>query len=320
MTTSASDEGASSRQLDAQLRLGLYAPGCLPGYHLPYYAAADGGEFTRRGLDVELSDPEGGLDTLRALGQGRLDACITSVAHYLRALQEDGSVAARFALMIARRTHLAAFVVDTGDILAGSPTSLADLDGARLLGDERSSFTREYLTVMRAAGVSPAEIVGAPHGHDLRMLLRGDGDVIVEFLEMLPRFASVARRQGVAIRALPFFEVTPDVYGSGLLISDRLLDESPDVAALLISALRDAVFATRDNPRARVPALRERLRGVTEDRAIAAWRLSEQLIFDENGAMGPMTESGWNSTRAHFERVNGGSTPAIRMLSADEFV
>lgn len=154
MTPSPTGEGSPSRQRGARLRLGLYAPGCLPGYHLPYCADVDGGEFTRRGLDVELSDPEGGLDTVRTPGEGRLDACITSVAHYLRTLQEDGSVAARFALMIARRTHLAAFVVETGNSFA-VPTSLANLGGARLLGEQPSSFTREYLTVMRAAGVSP---------------------------------------------------------------------------------------------------------------------------------------------------------------------
>ncbi|MFN2488702.1 MAG: ABC transporter substrate-binding protein [Actinomycetota bacterium] len=295
-----------------RVRLGLYAPGCLPGYHLPYYAAIDR-EFARRGLDVEHSDPQGGLDTVRALGDGGLDACITSVAHYLRALQEDRALAACFALMIARRTHLAAFVVERNEG-SGSPTRLSELEGARLLGDERSSFTREYLAASRVAGVAAPKIVDAPHGQDLKLLLRGEGDVIVEFLEMLPRFASVARRHNVSIRALPFFEVLPDVYGSGLLIAERFLERSSKEADLLVSALREAIFATRADPDGRVPALRQSLRGVSGERVVAAWRLSEQLIFDEEGGMGATTEPGWDRTRAHFGEVNGGPVPDIRTM------
>lgn len=312
MTARSSVDDEKARAL--RVRLGLYAPGCLPGYHLPYYAAIDG-EFASRGLDVELSDPQGGLDTVKALGDGGLDACITSVAHYLRTLQEDRALAARFALMIARRTHLAAFVVERNGGRSGSPTRLSELEGARLLGDEGSSFTREYLAASRVAGVAAPKIVAAPHGQDLKLLIRGEGDVIVEFLEMLPRFASVARRHNVDVRALPFFEVLPDVYGSGLLIADRFLERFPEVAGLLISALRDAIFATRADPDSRVLALRQRLRGVSGERVVAAWRLSEQLIFDEEGGMGATTEPGWDRTRAHFGEVNGGSVPEIRTLS-----
>ncbi len=297
-------------------RLGLYAPGCLPGYHLPYYAAVDG-EFASRGLHVELSDPRGGLDTVKALGDGDLDACITSVAHYLSALQEDRFLAARFALMIARRTHLAAFVVERNGGQRGSPTRLSELDGARLLGDKGSYFTREYLAALRVAGVAAPKIVDAPHGQDLKLLIRGDGDVVVEFLEMLPRFASMARRHDLEIRALPFFEVLPDVYGSGLLIADHFLERSPEVVGPLIAAFREAIFSTRADPDSRVPALQQGLRGVSGERVVAAWRLSEQLIFDEEGGIGVATDAGWERTRAHFEVVNRGPVPQIRTMLSD---
>src|SRR5919201_1477484 len=155
----------------------------MPGYHLPLFAAEATGIWQEHGLDVELVDPFPGPDNAKAVAAGRYDACLTSVAHYLRARREEPGRAARFVFMIARRPHIAAFVIEGRPADHGRPiVDFADLAGASFIG------------------------------------------------------------------ALPFYRAGVELYGSGLVVADRLLETRPDAVRRLTDALRAALLATRDDP------------------------------------------------------------------------
>jgi ABC-type nitrate/sulfonate/bicarbonate transport system substrate-binding protein len=87
----------------ARIKLGLYCPGCLPGYHLPYVGAVARGLFARHGLDVEIHEPAPGSANVELVSSGALDFCITSVAHFLRARHLKPAVEARFVAVIVQR-------------------------------------------------------------------------------------------------------------------------------------------------------------------------------------------------------------------------
>jgi ABC-type nitrate/sulfonate/bicarbonate transport system substrate-binding protein len=288
-----------------RIRLGLYAPGCLPGYHLPYYAAATtGNEFPRYGLEVEPTDSEPGIDNVLAVAAGRNDACLTSTAYYLRAKAADSSLDAAFVFMVARRPHAAAYVVAGRAGPAGRPiTGFRDLEGARFVGEAGSSFHLEYEALLRRFDVTPGPTIEVLEGREIRALLDGQGDVMVEFIEVAPRLRGHARRAGRDLLALPFYKAGLRAYGSGLVAGPRLMRDQPDLLARLIAALRDALVETRRDPAPRVAALRQRLRGVTPERAIDGWRASETLIF--HGDLGAMDIDGWGETLRHFVEVYG---------------
>src|SRR5438270_7498693 len=147
-----------------QLRVALYCTGCIPGYHLPCFAGSALQIYRRHGLTVEIVDPEPGPANVLAVTAGRYDMCLTSVAHFLNALREQPALDARFIFMLARQSHMAAFVVDRrvaehGRIIR----SHDDLDGASVLGETDSTFVREYLTFLARIGAGPGRIIETPY-------------------------------------------------------------------------------------------------------------------------------------------------------------
>src|ERR671932_145699 len=148
----------------------------MPGYHLPLFAADATGIWQAHGLEVELVEPEPGPENAKAVAAGSYDACLTSVAHFLRAKQEDPALAARFVFMVARQTHFAAFAIDGRDAEHGRPIeSVGDLEGASFLGEPHSPFVREYLALLALAGIRPGRGVPVPYEEQLEALARGDG-------------------------------------------------------------------------------------------------------------------------------------------------
>jgi len=290
------------------VRLAMYCTGCMPGYHLPCFAGIAQGIFRRHGLDVEIIDPEPGPDNILAVDAGRYDLCLTSVAHFLNAKRRQPAMEARFVFMVARRTHMAAFVVSgrvahTGRAIAGH----ADLDGATVLGNADSAFVREYVTLLAHIGGSPGPVAEMPYEGVMAGLVTGKGDVAPDFLNLLPKFEAAADGTTARITALPFYRAGVDIYGSGLVASGQLRDQRPLVLDRAVDALREALIATREEPTTGLQALRTRLPTVDSDQALADWRVGEPLIFGdgEDNQLGTMTDQTWRHTLDFFAGAYG---------------
>jgi NitT/TauT family transport system substrate-binding protein len=283
------------------VRLALYCTGCIPGYHLPCFAGAAREIYRRHGLSVEIVDPDPGPANVLALTAGRYDMCLTSVAHFLNAKRTDPSLDARFIFMLARRSHMAAFVVDGhvaehGRVIRGH----ADLDGASVLGERESTFVKEYLTFLGRIGATPGRIIETPYEEIMRALANGQGDVAADFADLLPRFQAIAdSASGARIRTLPFHESGLDIYGSGLVASGRLLHENADLARAAVQAFREAVISCRDDPDAGLDLLLEQIPNADPDLVIAGWNAGASLIFDgdePDSPLGTMNTEKWRRT------------------------
>jgi NitT/TauT family transport system substrate-binding protein len=282
----------------------------MPGYHLPCFAGLTQGIFRRHGLDVQIIDPDPGPDNILAVDAGRYDLCLTSVAHFLNAKRRRPENQARFVFMVARRTHMAAFVV-AGRVAQGGRTIVdhADLDGATVLGNQDSAFVREYVTLLGQIGGSPGPIVEMPYEDVIAGLVTGAGDVAPDFLNLLPKFEAAASGTAARIRVLPFYQVGVDIYGSGLVASGELREQRPLVLDRAVTALREALITTREEPTAGLEALRTRLPMVNPDQALADWRAGEPLIFGgaDDSQLGAMNDQTWQRTLDFFAGAYGDS-------------
>lgn len=280
------------------LRLAMYCTGCIPGYQLPCFAGVTQHIFRGHGLRVQVVDPEPGPENIRAVAAGRQDLCLTSVAHFLKARGDDPDLGARFVLMVARHTHMAAFVVRDRPAAHGRPVrDHADLDGASLLGAADSAFAREYRALLARLGAAPGREVDVPYEQIGASLAQGHGDVAADFVDLLPRFQAAADPFGVEIVALPFHEAGIDIYGSGLVTSTRMLRERPDTVRTVVAAFHDALIASRDDPELGLAALMDQIPGADPSLVVAGWKAGAQLIFDEGGAVGGvMTTDKWRRT------------------------
>ncbi len=289
------------------VRLAMYCTGCMPGYHLPCFAGITQGIFRRHRLDVQIVDPEPGPDNILAVDAGRYDLCLTSVAHFLSAKRRQPAIESRFVFMVARRTHMAAFVVADRISAHGRAISAhADLSGASVLGAPDSPFVREYVALLDRIGAWPGPVVDMAYEEVMAGLVAGKGDVAPDFLNLLPKFEAAA---GPAVRivALPFYEAGIDVYGSGLVAGPRLREERPLVLQRAVDALREALIATQAEPELGLEALQARLPAVDPAQALADWRAGEPLIFgdDDPRELGAMTPDTWQHTLEYFASAYG---------------
>lgn len=291
-----------------RLEMALYCTACLPGYHLPCFAGDTSEIFRRHGLSIEIVDPEPGPANIAAVASGRRDLCLTSVAHFLAAKRADPALAARFVFMVARQTHMAAFVVDGRPAAHGRAIrSHADLDRASLLGDPDSSFAREYRTLLGRLGTRPGQAIEVDYEDIMAALAAGRGDVAADFADLLPRFQEAAEPFGVKIDALPFHEAGIDIYGSGLVASTRLLRDRPETARRAIAAFGEALVASRDEPALGLSALLDHIPTADPHHVLAGWDAGAPLIFDaEATALGTMSAEKWRRTIQYHADAYGG--------------
>ncbi len=265
------------------VRLSLYCTTCLPGYHLPYLAAAATGLFGKFGFEVELLDPDGGPANVRRVADGGADFCLTSVAHYLNARARYGDLPARFVAMVVRRSPMAALVAE------GSPLRVpADLAGRRLGGPADGGTVLEYQAALDRLGLGRSELVAMDYREAWTALAEGRVDSVADYVDIQPR---LRRLSGIEVRAVPF---GLDLYSSGLVAADRLSHERVgDMRAALVAALE----AQRAAPGAGVESLVRRYPEIEPAAALEGWSLVEPYIFTDVPA-GSMDPARWADTVA----------------------
>jgi NitT/TauT family transport system substrate-binding protein len=276
------------------VRLSFYCTTCLPGYHLPYLAAAANGLFADFGFDVELLDPEGGPANVQRVADGGADFCLTSVAHYLNARARYGDLPARFAAIVVQRSPMAALVA------AGSSIATpADLSGRRLGGPAAGGMVLEYQAALDRLGLGRSELVDLDYREAWTALAEGRVDAVADYVDIQPR---LQRLSGIDVRAVPF---GLDVYSSGLVAADRLSDERvTDMRAALVAALE----AQRAAPEAGVDALVRRYPEIEPAAALEGWSLVEPYIFTDVPA-GSMDPERWADTVAFSASAHGIAAP-----------
>ncbi len=138
-------------------------------------------------------------------------------------------------------------------------------------------------------------------------LAAGKGDVAADYVDLAPAFAS-ASKQNQEVRALPFYQAGLEVYGSGLVVGTDLIESKPHLVAKLIASIEEALLVTRADPESALTAMRFKLMGVDQDRALKGWSVGTQLIFGDGppeATLGMMDEEGWARTIDHHASVHG---------------
>jgi ABC-type nitrate/sulfonate/bicarbonate transport system substrate-binding protein len=277
-----------------RVRLSMYCIGCLPGYHVPYVAAASDGLFAEHGLDVEILDPIPGPENVRRVATGGSEFCLTSVSHYLRARARFGDLAARFVAPIVRRHPIGGLVA-----AESSWRTPADLSGRRVGGSGDKALLAEYQAALRHLGLEPGVVVETSYADAPAALARGEIDALPDFVDLVPR---TTQQAGIPVRAIHF---GLDVYGHGLVAADRVPAET---VARMIDAVAAALERQQQQPRTGFGAMAARYPEANLDFAEEGWRLGEGNIFTGE-PVGSSTPEGWAATIAYTAAAHNVPAP-----------
>ncbi len=292
----------------ARVTLCTSCTGCLPGYHVPYFAGAANGVFAANGIELDIVTPPSTLlDSVRAVNEGRFDCCLNNVHWFLEAKDHDPALEAKYVFMVVPQSHLAVFAIEGRRASHGRPIeSFADLDGASFIRTPGFAYHAEYFAVLGRLGLTAGDLVDAPYPAAVP-LATGEGDVTVNWVDLLPDFEAAAVRSSAKLRVLPLTDAGVEVYGSGIVAGPSLIESRPQVLRHLIAAIREALSSTHRDPRAAVHAAGRLFRGLAGERAERGWSAVEPLIFGDGRAEvgGAMSERVWQATIAHHATAYG---------------
>lgn len=215
--------------------------------------------------------------------------CLTSVNHYVAAREQFGELAARFVFVVSRRLPI------SGLVRADSPLRTAeDLAGRRLGGSLENGLTRELLGALDLRGIDRPVLVEMPYGAGPGALATGEVDLLADFAELAPR---VGGQAGVPVRPV---RVGGPFYSSGIVAGDHVDDS---VVTRLRSALVDVLQEQHRDASTGLAELTSRYPEVSDDVALASWRMAAESIFTDE-PVGEMSAEVWAATLAHATRVH----------------
>lgn len=277
-----------------RVRLSLFCPSCLPGYHLPFFTAVAAGIFSDHDLVVDILDPPpppGSLNTHR-VAQGDAEFGLTGVTYFLFAKKEGGpALPARFVSVLHQRSPLGAIVASDSDI-----TSAEDLQGRRVGRGELTGWLAEECgQALADRGLERPQYVDLPHGDAPYALGRGEIDFVAT---MVDTAAGIAAKGGLPVRAI---HLGADIYSSGIVAADSV---SSDIVARMRSAVGAAFELQRADPDSAVAEFCHRFPDVQPAQARSGWDLLQPYAACERG-VGTMAADRWSRTLAWVNGVHG---------------
>jgi len=285
-----------------RVRLSLFCPSCLPGYHLPFFTGVASGVFAEHGLVVDILDPPPppGSTNAHRVATGGAEFGLTGVTYFLFARKEAGGrLPARFVAVIHQRSPLGAIVAEDSDI--GVPE---DLPGRRMgRGELTGWLADECGQALADRGLGPPAYVELPHGDAPYALGRGEVDVCATMVDTLN---GIAVKGGLPVRGIG---LGPDIYSSGLIAADSVPD---DVVGRMRAAVAAAFAAQQADPESAVAEFCERFPDVQPRLARAGWDLLQPYAACEAG-IGAMDRGRWHDTIEWIGRAHG-----LRPVDADE--
>jgi sulfonate transport system substrate-binding protein len=289
-------------------------------YYLPVTLAERRGYFRDYGLDVAISDFEGGSESLDALMAGAVDVVTGAYEHTLRMQAKGRDIRA---LIELGRFPGIVLAVRKGRAYK----SPADLKGMRIgvtAPGSSSSFFVQYLMAKAGLKTADSTIVGVGGGPAaVEAMKRGDLDAIANFDPVITRL-----QQDDAIRIVAdtrFPRVNYELFGGTnpaavLYASQDFVAANPDTVQALVNALYKTLkwiaTATTDEIVGTVPT--DYFLG---DRDIYVRSLrSNLLVYSKTGMITPQGMSSALAMLAAFDPELAGARLDLRKTFDDRFI
>lgn len=206
--------------------------------------AADLGYFQREGLQVEMTPGAGAYTAAPRVAEGGFDFGYGDIHALIEvAAREPGR--APVAVFMAFNASPSTVAVDAD----GPVRTPKDLEGRHLIGHDSDVALRTFGAFCRQAGVDASRVrVGSSWGGMAGMVeqMLGSGEVQGVFGYVSTLAAAIAAsRPDLArrVRYLKYAEHAPDLYGSALFASRRLLTQQPQVVRGMVRAFNDGLVA-----------------------------------------------------------------------------
>ena len=235
------------------LRLRLNAD--FSGPHAWFFLARERGYFQDQGLDLELLPGDGAAVIVPTIGHGGVEAGYGDINALAALAARDPGASPVGVFQVFNQVPFTIAVRADGPV-----HTAADLAGRRLVGKPDDAAIIVFPALAAAAGLDPASVAvalsGLPMGEQVRdLLMQGKTDGVFGFVNTIIAAAAPLGVDASALRFIEYARWLPDLYGNGLMVSRRLLADSPETVRALVHGLNRGVCDTLQDIDAGMAAL-----------------------------------------------------------------
>jgi NitT/TauT family transport system substrate-binding protein len=274
---------AHRAQAATSIRFSLAAP--FDGSTAPFFFADSQGWYRDAGLDCQFDSSGGSGEAVSRVGSGVYDLGIADINAMSEFNVKNPSSAIRCIFMVYYRSPLS-----VGTLKRTGIVKPKDLAGQKLGAAASDGAYRLFPAFSKAAGLDPGSVAWEMVGLQLRevVLARGDVGAILGFDSTMYFGLLKAGISPADIGFIYYSDVGLDLYGNGIIVSQKMRQEQPDAVKRFVAVSARAWQAAAADPKAAVAALVKHnplVNGALEEEKLR-WLVKNQLTTEESRADG----------------------------------
>lgn len=273
------------------------------GEHAAYYGAWEKGIYADHGIDITVTRGYGSGDTVTKLAAGAFEFGVADVGAVLTGRVRQGVPVKVISTLYTHSPH-SLFVLKSSGI-----KDFSQLDG-KSIGITPGNSHRVYFPhIARQAGTNAESIrwVNMDGGAMAVQLIAKNIDA-APFYAMHHYFQNkAAQKVGEEIVVLPFVDAGFAIYAAGLITSDKMIEENPELVARFLAATHEAWKWARDNPEEACDLHVKRIPEVQKDDCMGSLRATLKYVFNDHTdevGVGKTTEERITSTWTAVAEAN----------------
>lgn len=244
------------------------------GVHVGFYVAKEKGFYRDAGMEVEILKGDGSADAVRRLGTGAVDFAMADMSTQIVG-RTRGLKLKAVGIVLDRDPSVLLSLKATG---IRTPR---DMEGKSIGALTASALRDTWPAVATKNGVDVGKVtwVDMPGSAYVASLLSKKVHAIATYLTTLPSYEIQARRQGEEIAVLSFADFGVDGYGAGIIATDQMIKERPDLVRRFASASIRGYAAAFENPAEAVQLFLKSHPEANPDRVRAEIKITADLML-----------------------------------------
>jgi NitT/TauT family transport system substrate-binding protein len=254
------------------------------GEHAMYYGAWSKGIYAKHGIDITITRGYGSGDTVTKVAAGAADFGVADISAVMTARARTNVPVKMIAVLYNESPH-SLFVLKSSGI-----TNFKGLEGKKIGITPGNSHRFYFPEVAKKAGTDPNKLIwtnmdGAAMAAQL----------IAKNIDAAPFYSihyyyinKAAVKAGQEILPLPFVEVGFKIYAAGLITTDKMIQDKPDLVKRFLAATKEAFEWTAANPEEACKLHVTRFPEVELDDCMGSVKAVMKFVFNDHSK-----EFGW---------------------------
>lgn len=265
------------------VKFSLAAP--FDGSNAAFFLAQQNGWYRDAGLECEFDAGGGSGEAVSRVGSGVYDAGIADINSMAEFNAKNAGAAIRNVYMVYFRSPLC-----VGTLTKSGITKPEDLVGKTIGAAAPDGGYRLFSTYAKAAKIDPEAVKWNMVGLQLReaVLAGGDADAILGFDSTMYFGLMKAGIKSEDIKFLYYADAGLDLYGNGIILSQKFRTQSPEAAKAFVDASARGWQAAAADPKAAIAALKGHAPLINADieEQKLRWLIKNQMTSEESKASG----------------------------------